>query len=179
MVAIVIALPLGWYAHPSELAGSTKLNRSLARGWMGPLRLQKSNSHSIRADYSRLPQVCIGAVEMVLSPKRTHLAPSSDNLRAGTDLPDSAADLRTVLLALWLVAFGLVGLVSTLPPNAMAVAPACALVVGYAISTGWLLRHLPGLKAGVIWLRCCCDGAGGDDLPFVSPNNATVISGQV
>jgi hypothetical protein len=143
LVTAVVLLPLVWYyiGHPLEyLAPLARV--SLIGEW---LNNQVSNT-GLPAWKIMLQQISLGFQAYIYTPVRFWYSPGTPMLR-----PAAAAsfllglvlllahprDDRSLLLVLWLVAFGLVGGLSESTPASqryVAVAPACALVIGYGLS---------------------------------------------
>ncbi len=160
VIAGVIALPLGWFyaRHPNEFTGSIQA-QSIFGPWMKSAQ-QATGKSEIRivAD-----QIILGLRGYISAPLKWFYHPNVPILR-----PVPAAlfvlgliflflhplDLRTSLLALWLLAFGFVGGFSESTPAAqryVAAAPACALVVAYGVSqlAATLAHAWPRIKVGL------------------------------
>jgi 4-amino-4-deoxy-L-arabinose transferase-like glycosyltransferase len=160
LIAVVIVLPLGCYyaRYPSEFAGSTN-QQSIFGSWMDTAR-QATGKSEIRIVFD---QIQLGFHGYVSAPLKWFYRPNVPVLR---QVPAAIfvlglfllilrpRDLRVYLLGLWLIAIGLVGGLSESTPAAqryVAAAPACALVLGFAVSrlTSLLASLLPRLKVGV------------------------------
>jgi 4-amino-4-deoxy-L-arabinose transferase-like glycosyltransferase len=160
LIAIVIVLPLGWHfaRQPAEFGGSIKA-QSIFGPWM-KAAMQATGKSEIRILFD---QIKLGFRGYVSAPLKWFYRPNVPILRQVPALIfvlglffllSRPRDLRTYWLALWLIAFGLVGGFSESTPAAqryVAAAPACALVLGYAVAQlAGLLAHLwPGAKVGV------------------------------
>ena len=160
LIAIVIVLPLGWHfaRQPAEFKGSTNA-QSVFGPWM-EAATQNTGKSEIRILFD---QIKLGFRGYVSTPVKWFYRPNVPILRQVPAvifvlglffLLLRPRDLRTYLLALWLIAFGLVGAFSESTPAAqryVAAAPACALVAGFAVAqlAGLLARLWPRAKAGV------------------------------
>lgn len=160
VIAGVIALPLGWFyaRHPNELTVSIQA-QSIFGSWMKSAEQSTGKSElRIVAD-----QIVLGLRGYISAPLKWFYRPNVPILRS---IPAvlfvlgliflflRPLDLRTSLLALWLLAFGFVGGFSESTPAAqryVAAAPACALMVGYgeAQLAATLAHAWPRVKVGL------------------------------
>jgi len=142
LIASVVLLPLAWYyiGHPAEyLAPLARV--SILGDWM---KAQTVNS-GLPAWRVLFGQLALGFQAYIFTPIRFWYEPGAPLLRpveAALFILGTALlllhprDDRSLLLILWLLDFGLVGGLSESTPAAqryVAVAPVCALVVGYGL----------------------------------------------
>lgn len=160
VLATVVALPLGWFyaRHPNDFVSSTKA-QSILGPWM-----ESAKKLTGKSEINILvSQIKLGFRGYISTPLKWFYRPNVPILRHVPAilfvlglifLFMRPRDLRASLLALWIIAFGLVGGLSESTPAAqryVAVAPVCALLVGYAVSqlAAILERLWPGIKVGL------------------------------
>jgi len=156
LVTTIVVLPLVWFyiSHPNEYLAP--LQRVTVLGSWLENQIEATGRPAWKIILS---QIGTGFQAFTYTPLRAWYTPGVPLLRpfaAGLFLLGLALlalrgrDSRLALLALWLIAFGLVGGLSESTPAAQryaAVAPACALIVGYGLGESLALLEKVWPKA--------------------------------